>query len=114
MSVPYTVSGVRPAGLDRVRVTVLGVAADGTAQCRDQLGKERRIRYDARPKATAPPAAGEMWDAVQVGTTWYLDRLLNHPAPPVITGSRASSAATLAALLAALDAAGLIDDRTTA
>ena len=104
----------RPARLERVRVRVTAVEADGTALVRDQLGKERRVRTDIRPKGTAQPAAGETWEAVQLGTTWRLERMIGHPPPVVVTGSRAATAATLANLLTALEAAGLIDDQTTA
>jgi hypothetical protein len=82
---------------------------------RDQLGKDRQVRYDIRPKGTAPPAAGETWEIVQIGTVWSLDRMVAHPAPPIITGSRGTTpVAVLTNLLTALDAVGLIDDQTTA
>jgi hypothetical protein len=103
-----------PARLERVRVRVTAVGADGTALARDALGKERSVRYDVRAKGTSPPAVGELWEAVQRGNLWLLDAMLGHPPPPVVTGSRAATATTLANLLAALEAAGLIDDQTTA
>lgn len=104
----------RPARLERIRAQVTAVNTDGTALVRDQLGKERQVRYDIRPKGTAAPAVGETWEAVQHGTTWMLDRMVGHPLPPVVAGSRAATAATLANLLTALEAAGLINDQTTA
>jgi hypothetical protein len=104
----------RPARLERVRVQVTAVDTDGTALVRDQLGKERRVRTDIRPKGTGPPAAGETWEAVQHGTTWRLDRMVGHPPPVVVIGSRADPEEALANLLTALTAAGLIDDQTTA
>lgn len=113
MSVPYA-AGAGHQGPQRMRAQVTGVCADGTAEVQDQLGKQRVVQADARPKGTAAPAVGETWVIVQQGGRWWLERMLRHPDAPVVTGSRADPDEALATLLEALSAAGLIDDQTTA
>lgn len=99
---------------ESIRVMVTGLREDGTALARDQLGRERTVRYDVRPKGTGVPAEGEIWVACRSGSSWYLDRLVRHPDAPVVSGSRSDPDGALAALLEALATSGLIVDETTA
>lgn len=96
-----------------MRVSVTAVDPDGTAQVQDALGRARRVQAGARPKGCPPPAVGEVWMAEVVGSRWFLDRLVQHPDPPVVSGSRGDGSA-LESLLAALAASGYVQDQTTA
>jgi len=99
--------------VERIRVGITGVNVDGTAIGQDELGRSRKIYSSARPKGSPPPVAGEVWMAEKVGSRWFLDRLVQHPSPPAVTGSRDDGSA-LESLLAALSEAGYIEDQTTA
>jgi hypothetical protein len=100
-------------GVERIRVGITGVNGDGTAVGQDELGRSRKLQASTRPKGSPPPVAGEIWMAEKVGTRWFLDRLVQHPSPPEVTGSRGDGSA-LESLLTALSGAGYIQDQTTA
>lgn len=106
---------VQPVKLTTQRVSITAVdLSAGIAQARTTLGKEIQLRLDRRPKGGAAPAVGDIWTVCKEGYSWTLKAMLNAPATPTVTGSRAAADPVTLSLLAALVQLGLVQDGTTA
>jgi len=105
---------VQPTKLTTRRVTITAVdLTTGTGQARDTNGKTLDLRVDRRPKGTAAPAVGELWEVELKGYCWVLAEQIGTPPPPTVTGSRAGVDPLTLSLLDALASLGHVIDGTT-